>query len=133
MSGYQVAVREIGNNRLEISNGLATAQTAFGPEPNRFLATELFLASLGSCMLATMMYQAAANGTNLSGASVRVLADSEKNPDRMTNIRVIYRLPSGLGEAKTASLVRAGNRCKVHATIEHHPDFKISVEEFEQK
>jgi uncharacterized OsmC-like protein len=130
MSGYQISVKDLGSYSYEITNGRGIVHTAWHPEEGRFLATELFLAGLGACMLATMMYSASVMGMNLTGAAVRVEADSAAKPDRMTNIRVIYTIPPGLSETQKASLIRAGNRCKVHNTIENHPVFDVSVEEF---
>ncbi len=129
MSTYSVTAKDLGDYSYEISNGKASIRTAWHPEEGKFLATELFLAGLGSCMLATMMYTARAMGLDLSGASVQVDADSEAKPDRMTNIRIVYRLPSGLSETKKGSLIRAGDRCKVHHTIESHPELHVSIEE----
>lgn len=128
MSAYNISVKDLGGYSYEITNGMGVVHTAWNPEEGKFLATELFLAGLGSCMLATMMYTASVMGIDLAGSSVRVEADSETKPDRMTNIRVIYTLPEGLTENQKASLVRAGNRCKVHNTIEHHPVFETRVE-----
>ncbi len=129
MSAYSVSVKEIGDYSYEITNGLATLQTAWNPEEGKFLATELFLASLGSCMLATMMYSASLLEIDLTGSSVRVEADAATKPDRMTPIRVIYRLPEGLSEKQKEAMIRAGNRCKVHNTIENHPQFEVLIEE----
>lgn len=129
MSGYQISVRDLGEYSYEIGNGRHTVVTAWHPEQGKFLATELFLAGLGACMLATMMYSASVMGLNLAGAAVRVEADSATKPDRMTNIRVIYTIPPGLSDTQKASLIRAGNRCKVHNTIENHPAFEVSIED----
>jgi uncharacterized OsmC-like protein len=129
-SSYSISARDLGGFSYEISNGHTTVRTAWNPGPGNFLATELFLAGLGACMLATLMYAGQVMGLNLAGATVRVDADSATKPDRMTNIRVVYRLPAGLTDAQKQSLVRAGNRCKVHETIEDHPQFLVSVEDF---
>ncbi len=129
MSGYQISVKDLGEYSYEITNGRHVVKTAWHPEDGKFLATELFLASIGACMLATMMYSASVMGMNLAGAAVRVEADSATKPDRMTSIRVIYTIPPGLSDTQKASLIRAGNRCKVHNTLENHPVFDVSIEE----
>lgn len=129
MSGYQISVRDLGEYSYEITNGRHVVETAWHPEEGKFLATELFLAGLGACMLATMMYSASVMGMNLAGAAVRVEADSATKPDRMASIRVIYTIPPGLSDTQKASLIRAGNRCKVHNTLDNHPVFDVSIEE----
>ncbi len=126
---YSITARDLGEFSYEIGNGHATVRTAWNPGPGNFLATELFLAGLGACMLATLMYAGQVMKLDLTGSTVRVDADSATKPDRMTNIRVVYRLPPGLTEAQKQALVRAGNRCKVHETIESHPQMIVSVEE----
>lgn len=127
MSGYSITARDLGGYDYEISNGRASTFTAWHPVEGKFQATELFLGSLGACMLATMMYTASVMGLDLGGAWIQVDADSETKPDRMVNIRVVYHLPAGLSDSQKASLIRAGNRCKVHSTIEDHPQFDCSI------
>lgn len=129
MSSYSVTARDLGGFSYEISNGRAQIQTAWNREEGKFLATELFLAGLGACMLATLMYSGQFMGLNLTGASVHVDAESATKPDRMVQIRVVYRLPAGLTDMQKEALVRAGNRCKVHETIESRPKFEVVVEE----
>lgn len=129
MQGYSVSARDMGGFSYEVSNGRGVVHTAWHPEAGKFLATELFLASLGTCMLATMMAAAEGRGIDLAGATVRVDCDAETKPDRMTNIRVTYALPAGLSEAQKASLIRAGNRCKVHNTIEAHSRFETIIQD----
>ncbi|GEL17179.1 OsmC family protein [Pseudonocardia asaccharolytica] len=45
----------------------------------------------------------------------------------MNRIHVTYELPGTLTETQVQALVRAGNRCKVHNTIENHPEFIVST------
>jgi len=129
MAVTSITARDLGDFAYEVGNGRATISTAWNPEEGRFLATELFLAGLGTCMLATMMYTAKVMGLDLSGASVRVDANSATGPDRLEPVRVVYVIPTGFTDAQKAALIRAGNRCKVHATIEAHPTFDVSIEE----
>lgn len=124
---YTVTVRHSGTMDLTASNGRSEVDLAWGPEPGRWMATELFLAGVGACMLATMADYARSNGLPVEGASVRVGADSAVRPVRMSTIHVTYTLPASLSEEQVRTLVRAGNRCKVHNTVENHPEFRVSA------
>ncbi|MCQ0025503.1 OsmC family protein [Streptomyces somaliensis DSM 40738] len=124
---YTVTVRHSGTMDLTASNGRSEVDLAWGPEPGRWMATELFLAGLGACMLATMADYAQSNGLPVEGASVRVGADSAARPARMSAIHVTYTLPASLNEQQVQALIRAGNRCKVHNTLENHPEFRVGT------
>ncbi|WTX00902.1 OsmC family protein (plasmid) [Streptomycetaceae bacterium NBC_01309] len=122
---YAISVRHEGELNFTADNGRSSTSITWGPEDGAWMATELFLAGLGSCMLATMADYAHSNGIDLTGASVRVAAESAVRPVRMATIDVVYTLPEGLTEQQKDALIRAGNRCKVHNTIEHHPTFAV--------
>ncbi|WP_020578117.1 hypothetical protein [Actinopolymorpha alba] len=47
----------------------------------------------------------------------------------MSEIEVVYHLPKGLTQQQIGALVRAGDRCKVHHTIEKVPTISVSVQE----
>ncbi|GGS29577.1 OsmC family protein [Actinokineospora fastidiosa] len=125
MSDYTVDVRHSGALSFEVDNGRTSLTTEWGPEEGSWLATELFLAGLGACMLATMVDYAQTNGIDVSGADVRVTAQSATRPVRMGALTITYRLPNTLTQSQVDALVRAGNRCKVHNTIEHHPEIVV--------
>ncbi|MFI7442876.1 OsmC family protein [Nonomuraea indica] len=128
MSDYLVQVRHADGLSLNITNGRTDLTTAWNPEDGSWLATELFLAGLGACMLATLMSYAQTNQIDVSGAGVRVTAESAARPMRMSRIDITYELPGHLTEAQVQSLVRAGDRCKVHNTMEHHPELVVRAE-----
>lgn len=128
MNSFQVSIKSTTGLSYEVSNGVSTLNVAAGgPEPGSFLPSELFLAGLGTCMLATMMYSASMMKVDLTGATVSLMADSAFRPDRLDNIRVVYHLPGDLSEARKEALIRAGNRCKVHNTIASNPALEVSA------
>lgn len=122
-----VFVRHEGNLSFTVSNGRAEAGTEWGAVEGRWMATELFLSGLGACMLATLVDYARNQGIDVDGARVDVTAESATRPVRFGAVRVTYTLPSGLTQTQVDALVRAGNRCKVHQTIENHPEFTVRV------
>jgi uncharacterized OsmC-like protein len=125
MSDYKVTIRHNDELSFTVDNGRATIATEWNPAPGAYLATELFLAGLGACMLATLVDYAQTNGIKVDGASVEVSAESATRPMRMSAIDVRYLLPARLSAQQVDALIRAGNRCKVHHTIEHHPDIRV--------
>lgn len=126
MSDYKVQIQHATGLGFEVSNERTQLRTEWNPTDGAWLATELLLASLGACMLATMMDYAQNNGLDITGSSVEVTADTETRPVRMGRIHITYLLPDGLTEAQVGALVRAGDRCKVHNTIAHHPEFVVA-------
>ncbi|HEY6738678.1 MAG TPA: OsmC family protein [Actinopolymorphaceae bacterium] len=128
MSDYAVNVTHTGGLSFEVSNGRTTLATDWDPQDQSWLATELFLASLGACMLATLVDYAQTHDLDVRGATVEVTADTEVRPMRMGRIFVTYRLPDTLTPQQVEALVRAGDRCKVHNTITHHPEFVVQAE-----
>jgi uncharacterized OsmC-like protein len=127
MSDYTIQVRHTGALSFQVDNGRATVSTDWGPADGSWLATELFLAGLGACMLATLVDYAQQNGMDVTGAGVSVSAESATRPMRMSRLHVTYELPDHLTDAQRNALVRAGNRCKVHNTIEHHPEMVVNA------
>ncbi|MFH8370578.1 OsmC family protein [Streptomyces sp. NPDC018031] len=124
---HTVTVRCDGRTDLTATNGRAEAGISWGPEPGRWMATELFLTGLGACMLATLADYATTHHIPIEGASVRVEAGSATRPSRMNALRITYSLPAGLSESQVAALVRAGDRCKVHNTLHHRPDITVAT------
>lgn len=126
---YVVTARHTGDLTFTTSNGRTTVRTEWNPADGAWLATELFLSGLGACMLATLVDHGQRHGIDVEGATVRVAAESATRPLRMSRLHVTYGLPAGLSDAEVASLVRAGNRCKVHHTIEGRPEMIVTTRE----
>lgn len=122
-----IFVKHQGNLSFTVGNGRAEVGTEWGAVEGRWMATELFLSGLGSCMLATLVDYAQSQGIDVDGARVDVAAESVPRPVRFGTVRVTYTLPAGLTQPQVDALVRAGNRCKVHQTIENHPEFTVQV------
>lgn len=123
MSDHTVTVRHTGGLSFSVDNGRTTVATEWNPGADTWLATELFLGGLGSCMLATLTAYARANGIDVTGAGVTVVAESTTRPARMSRINITYLLPERLSDTQVDALVRAGDKCKIHNTIHGHPEF----------
>lgn len=128
MSDYSVTVEHTTGLSFTVGNGRSTLSTEWQPDDGSWLATELFLAGIGACMLATLTSYAQTNGIDVTGAGVEVSADSAAKPSRMSRIIVTYRLPGHLSDSQLQALLRAGDRCKVHNTLHTHPEFVVHAE-----
>lgn len=124
---YVITAAHTGGLTFSTSNGRDTVRTEWNPAAGAWLATELFLSGLGACMLATLVDHGQRHGIDVEGATVRVAAESATRPLRMSRLHVSYGLPAGLTREQVASLVRAGNRCKVHHTIEGSPELVVTT------
>lgn len=123
-----VYVQHEENLNFTVGNGRAEATTEWGPVDGAWMATELFLGGLAACMLATLVDYARTHDITVDGARVEVTADSVPRPVRFGTVRVTYTLPRGLTQTQVDALVRAGNRCKVHQTLENHPEFVVRAD-----
>ena len=121
-----VQITFLGGAAVEVTNGRAQVKVHGNPEGESWMPTELFLAGLGSCMLATLAYAAQVRGVNVTGASVCVTGETVKNPTRFGSIRVTYELPDSLTANDSSALIRAAGRCKVHNTLAQAPHVEVS-------
>lgn len=108
---------------MTVSNGRARLHAHGDPLDGSWMPTELFLAGLGSCMLATLGYAAALRDLRLDpdAVTVRVTGETVKGPTRFGRIQVTFDLPADLPAGQVEALLRAASRCKVHNTITHEP------------
>jgi len=90
--------------------------------------TEPFLASLGTCMLPTMLEYAQRNGIHLADVSVDLSGQMANGPRRISHVNVVYHPPAELGQVHVDALVRAGNHCTIHHMLEHPPELAVSVD-----
>ncbi|WP_020501389.1 OsmC family protein [Sciscionella marina] len=127
MSDYPVTVRHTRDLSFTIDNGRTEARVEWDAVDSTWQATELFLTGLGACMLATMMDYAQSNNIDATGAHVELSGDTATRPMRLSTLHITYVLPDTLSQNQIEALVRAGNRCKVHNTIENHPEFTVTT------
>ena len=127
MSDYTVQLTQTTGLSYEASNGRSGVTIDIEPMSESWLPPELFLAGLGSCMLATLMAYGEKYGIDVDGARVSVTGESERGPARIGRVHVAYELPAELTEEETKTLIRAGSRCKVHNTLHHDPEIVVTA------
>lgn len=121
---YTVTARPTAGPDLTVDNGsaeLTIGHTSYQP-------TELLLAGLGSCMLATVIDYAQRNNIDADDVSVAVSGQMASRPRRIAHINATFHLPAGLSQAQAEALMRAGHRCTIHTTLENRPEITIDVQ-----
>ena len=90
--------------------------------------SELFTASIGSCVgLYVARYLETAK-LNPEGLSIDLDWEFAKDPSRISNIAMTIRVPNAELGARKKAVIAAANKCTIHQTLHNHPEIKISVE-----
>ncbi len=121
---YEITARQAGPLTFATDNGAVVVKVGDG----NLQPVELFLASLGSCMLSTMLEYAERNHIHLADASVDLSGHMANKPRRIGQVSVVYHLPVELSQIHLDALVRAGNHCTIHQSLERPPELVVSVE-----
>ena len=122
---YEIVVRQTGPMTFVANNGSAQVTVA----SDEFQPTELFLASLGGCMVETMQEYAQRNGILLGDISATLSCDMANRPRRIARINIVYHLPGGdPTQLRREALVRAGDHCTIHQLLKMPPEFVVSLE-----
>ena len=131
MSVRDVRVRYAGGDRLDIAIGdhsLVVDQPHpdggrdAGPTP-----TELFIASLVSCMGFFAQRFLRRNGVDADGLELEAKATFADRPSRIGSIDLVVRLPP-IDESLVAPLRRVIEHCTVHNTLTHPPVLRIELD-----
>ncbi len=100
------------------------APKEIGGRGKNFSPTDLFAASLASCMLTMMGLTAKKLNVDIKGTRAKVSKEmATAAPRRITKIQVDFACPHHLPADVVAKLVQAAESCPVHHTIDR--DVKI--------
>ncbi len=89
-----------------------------------FSPTDLFAASLGSCMLTIMGIAANMLKVDIRGLQAKVTKEMAASPARrIGKLRIEFSCPHSLAEDVTKKLIQAAERCPVHHSL--HPDIVL--------
>ena len=89
-----------------------------------FSPTDLFAASLGSCMLTLMGIAAKRLNVDLKGMHAKVIKEMSVAPvRRIGKLRLEFSCPKSLSEDVIAKLIHAAETCPVHHSL--HPDIVL--------
>ena len=90
-----------------------------------FSPTDLFVASLGSCMLTIMGIASKARGFSIDGTKVETTKVMAVNPRRVGEIIMTITFPQNYGEKERFILERAAHDCPVRYSIRE--DIKVNL------
>lgn len=86
--------------------------------------TELFAASLGSCVLTVMALAAEKMGIDFSGAKVHILKEMSRTlPRRVGSLILHFTSPALLNDEICSKLEKIAEDCPIHHSL--HPDIHV--------
>lgn len=112
----------LSDNQAEIGTD---APKEVGGQGRVFSPTDLFAASLGSCMLTMIGMAANRLKLDIQGTKCTVTKEMASPPRRIGKIRVVISCPQAFSEEIKAKLVQAAETCPVHKSL--HPDIVLDV------
>lgn len=89
--------------------------------------TDLFLGSLGGCMLGTLLTLASMKGTEVGPLGIDLEPVIAHRPERIESISVTLHVSPDLGDQAAGELFRAAKHCKIHNTINRTPAISVSL------
>ncbi len=119
----EISGRYLRPLRSELTHGPSgTVLRTAAPADNQgdgssFSPTDLFAASLASCMVTTMAIVAERDGIDLSGLTFRVVKNMKSDPRRLGALPVEIRMPAGIAPADRPKLERAAHTCPVKRSL----------------
>ena len=90
-----------------------------------FSPTDLFATALGSCMLTIMGITAQAHGFSIDGSNIEIEKKMEKNPRRVSHIKIIININREFSDKEKQLLMNAAKHCPVSKSI--HSDIKEEI------
>lgn len=126
-----VSVTHRGGDRFEISvrDHLVTVDQpeAMGGEDSAPTPTELFVASLASCVAFYARRYLARHDLPVEGLRVETSYEMGTRPSRVSSFDVKVHLPEGVPEDRHKALMAMVSHCTVHSTLQHEPDVSIEL------
>lgn len=117
---YEIRVR---GHRIRVDQPVGLGNDS-APNP-----TELFVASLASCVAFYAGRYLLRHGLNRAGLEVHTeFAMAADRPARVGAIRIIVRPPDGFPAERRAALAAVASHCTVHNTLTIPPDVTLTVE-----
>lgn len=89
--------------------------------------TELFVASLASCVAHYARRYLARHDLPTDGLAVVATFDMEERPARVGRIEVSVEVPDGVPDERRAALLAVAAHCTVHNTLERAPEVTIGL------
>lgn len=111
VNGHQFSIA-IRGHTITVDQPTEAGGTDTAPTP-----TELFVASLASCVAFYAGSYLARHQISTEGLSVRADFDMGGRPNRVTDVRVIISPPRGLPAERREAFLAVASHCTVHNTL----------------
>lgn len=112
----------VGKHQVTVDQPVADGGDDTGPTP-----TELFIASLVSCMGFFAERFLRRNGVDATGLELEASATFADRPSRVGSVDVVVTVPN-IDEGLIAPLRRVIEHCTVHNTLVHPPELRIALD-----
>ena len=118
-SGFQIQVRK---HQLIF----AGHDAAGGPDRN-LSPIELFVASLGSCVLLMVDAYCQKHGYTDGETAVHMTYALGDTPRRITSVTIDLEIPKDVPEEKKAAIRRAAETCPIHRSLQLKPEIDLEI------
>jgi putative redox protein len=116
---FESAIRQ---HRIFVDQPIAEGGTDSAPTP-----TELFVASLASCVGFYACRFLARHGLPTDGLSVEARYSLTARPARIGEVIIELRVPDDVPDDKRGALLAVATHCTVHNTLENPPKVRIDL------
>lgn len=89
--------------------------------------TELFVASLASCVAFYARRYLARHDLPTAGLSVTATYAMADRPSRVGEVQIAVAVPPGVPDERRAALLAVARHCTVHNTLERPPDVSVEL------
>ncbi len=93
-----------------------------GPNP-----TELFAASMASCIGMIAADYCRHHGLPAEGITLNVVAQLADHPKRVRSIAIDLDLPEGFPENRKQAIINASKTCVIYNTLQHPPEIDLEI------
>jgi uncharacterized OsmC-like protein len=132
MAGVAVTVRHRKGLQAEASARthrlLIDRPVDLGGEDAGMTLGELFLSSLGTCTLLTVLTFCKNSGIPIDGGEVHLTAEMADHPKRVGAIHQRLVLTGPVDAALRERLLRVAKGCAIHNTLEHAPALHLTIQ-----
>lgn len=123
-----VVVERVDGRLLRItSRDAVTTVDGSGDDSAAFRSVELLLASLGSCMVGTMLAAARENSIEVADVRVELKPVVALTPERVSRIRMKMTIGGEFTEPELTLLETAAQSCKVHNSLHHGVETQLDI------
>jgi putative redox protein len=116
---FEVSVRQ---HRLEVDQPIDDGGEDSAPTP-----TELFVASLASCVGFYARRFLHRHGLPTEGLAVEAHYEMGSRPARVSAITLVVRVPEGVPDERRDALLAVASHCTVHNTLADPPNVRIDL------